>query len=89
VIVPAEDVEHGKPHPDGYLRALQLLGDGIAAEDVLVFEDTEAGVASAKGAGMQCVAILGTLAPARLGQADEIVERIDVPLMRRLFEEGG
>jgi beta-phosphoglucomutase len=88
-IVPAEDVEHGKPHPDGYLRALQFLGDGIAAEDVLVFEDTEAGVASAKGAGMKCVAVVGTLAPARLAQADEIVERIDVPLMRRLFEEGG
>src|SRR6185503_21186477 len=28
-IVAAEDVEHGKPLPDGYLRALQLLGDGI------------------------------------------------------------
>jgi beta-phosphoglucomutase-like phosphatase (HAD superfamily) len=88
-IVPAEDVEHGKPHPDGYLRALELLGDGIAADEVLVFEDTEAGVASAKAAGMRCFAVLGTLAPDRLAQADEIVERIDVPLMRRVFEEAG
>jgi len=86
-IVPAEDVEHGKPHPDGYLRALELLDGGLASGDVLVFEDTEAGVASAKAAGMRCVAVLGTLSPERLAQADEIVERIDPPLMQRLFGE--
>jgi beta-phosphoglucomutase len=86
-IVPAEDVEHGKPHPDGYLRALELLDGGLASGDVLVFEDTEAGVASAKAAGMRCVAVLGTLSPERLAQADEIVERIDLPLMQRLFDE--
>jgi beta-phosphoglucomutase len=86
-IVPAEDVERGKPHPDGYLRALELLDGGLAAGDVLVFEDTEAGVASAKSAGMRCVAVLGTLSPERLAQADEIVERIDPPLMQRLFDE--
>ena len=84
-IVPAEDVERGKPEPDGYLRALTLLDGDLAAGDVLVFEDTEAGVAAAKGAGMECLAVLGTLAPDRLAQADEIVERIDVPLMERLL----
>jgi beta-phosphoglucomutase len=84
-IVPAEDVERGKPEPDGYLRALTLLDGDLAAEDVLVFEDTEAGVAAAKGAGMQCFAVLGTLAPERLAQADETVEHIDVPLMERLL----
>jgi beta-phosphoglucomutase len=84
-IVAAEDVPNGKPQPDAYLRALTLLDRGLAAGDVLVFEDTEAGVAAAKGAGMQCFAVLGTLAPERLAQADEIVERIDVPLMERLL----
>lgn len=84
-IVPAEDVERGKPEPDGYLRALMLLDSDLAAGDVLVFEDTEAGVAAAKGAGMRCFAVLGTLAPERLAQADEIVERIHVPLMERLL----
>jgi HAD superfamily hydrolase (TIGR01509 family) len=86
-IVPAEDVEHGKPEPDGYLRALELLDNGIAAEDVLVFEDTEAGIAAARGAGMRCIAVLGTLTPERLVQAEEIVERIDGALMRRLFDD--
>jgi beta-phosphoglucomutase len=84
-IVGAEDVPNGKPQPDGYLRALTLLDCDLAAGDVLVFEDTEAGVAAAKGAGMRCFAVLGTLAPERLAQADEIVERIDVPLMERLL----
>jgi beta-phosphoglucomutase len=84
-IVPAEDVERGKPEPDGYLRALELLDAQVAAEDVLVFEDTEAGVAAAKAAGMRCIAALGTLSPERLLAADEIVERIDVPLLQRLL----
>jgi beta-phosphoglucomutase len=84
-IVPAEDGERGKPEPDGYLRALTLLDGDLAARDVLVFEDTEAGVAAAKGAGMRCFAVLGTLAPERLAQADEIVERLDLPLMERLL----
>ena len=84
-VVPAEDVERGKPEPDGYLRALELLDAQVAAEDVLVFEDTEAGVAAAKAAGMRCIAALGTLSPERLLAADEIVERIDVPLLQRLL----
>jgi beta-phosphoglucomutase len=84
-IVAAEDVANWKPQPDAYLRALTLLDGDLAAGDVLVFEDTEAGVAAAKGAGMQCFAVLGTLEPERLAQADEIVERIDVPLMERLL----
>jgi beta-phosphoglucomutase len=84
-VVAADDIEHGKPDPEGYLRALELLGGDLEAADVLVLEDTEAGVASAKGAGMSCVAVLGTLAPERLSGADEIVERLDVPLMERLL----
>jgi HAD superfamily hydrolase (TIGR01509 family) len=82
-IVPAEDVARGKPDPDGYLRAAELLD--VPAEHVVVFEDTEAGIASAKAAGMHCLAVLGTLAPERLAQADEIVERLDVPLLARLL----
>jgi len=85
-IVGAEDVAEGKPHPAGYLRALALLDGGLEARDVLVLEDTEAGIASAKAAGMQCLAVLGTLSPDRLAAADEIVPAIDVPLMRRLLD---
>jgi HAD superfamily hydrolase (TIGR01509 family) len=85
VIVAAEDVPNGKPHPDGYRRAVELLGDDLEAGEVIAVEDTEAGVAAAKGAGLRCVAVLGTLAPERLAGADEIVERIDADLVRRLL----
>jgi HAD superfamily hydrolase (TIGR01509 family) len=87
VVVTAEDVPRGKPHPDGYLRALglldELLDGGLVAADVLVFEDTEAGIAAARAAGMRCVAVLGTLAPERLAAADELVPVLDADLMRR------
>jgi len=86
-IVTSDDIERGKPDPEGYLRALSLFDGDIDAGDVLVLEDTEAGVESAKRAGMRCFAVLGTLSPERLAQADEIVERIDVPLMQRIFDE--
>jgi beta-phosphoglucomutase len=84
-IVSSDDVTAGKPDPEGYLAALRLLEDPVPA-DVLVLEDTEAGIASARAAGIgHVVAKRGTLDPARLAAADELVDRIDVPLLRRLI----
>ncbi|MBM2823691.1 MAG: hypothetical protein HW413_2437, partial [Thermoleophilia bacterium] len=40
---------------------------------------------SAKAAGLYCVAVLGTHPPERLQEADEIVETIDIELVRRLL----
>jgi beta-phosphoglucomutase len=85
VVVTADDIERGKPDPEGYRKALTLFEDPIDAREVVVLEDTEAGVASAKAAGLVCFAVLGTLAPERLLGADEIVEAVDVPLMERLL----
>jgi sugar-phosphatase len=85
-IVAIDDVENGKPHPEGYLRALELLG-GPPAADVVAFEDTESGVRSAKTAGLRCLAVLGTHDPSRLSAADELVTSVDVPLMQRLLGE--
>jgi beta-phosphoglucomutase len=85
-IIAAEDVAEGKPHPAAYLRALELLDGRLDASEVLVFEDTEAGVASAKAAGMRCLAVLGTLDPERLAAADDIVPALDVQLLRRLLD---
>jgi HAD superfamily hydrolase (TIGR01509 family) len=53
LIVTAEDVAHAKPAPDIYLRVAELMG--VSPERCLVIEDTPAGVASAKSAGMFCV----------------------------------
>jgi beta-phosphoglucomutase len=82
-VVSAEDVEHGKPAPDGYVRALELFDSDLVPGDVLVFEDTEAGIASAKAAGMSVIAMTGTLAPERLREADDRIDRITVEVMRR------
>jgi beta-phosphoglucomutase len=83
-VVAAEDVTHGKPDPEGYLRALDALGAALAPGEVVVFEDTQAGVASAHGAGMRCLAVRGTLPDERLAAADQIVDGIDVELVRSL-----
>ena len=82
-VVADDDVALGKPDPESYLLALRELA--VAGAETLVFEDTEAGVASAKAAGAHVVALLGTQAPERLAGADERVETIDVPLLRRLL----
>jgi mannitol-1-/sugar-/sorbitol-6-phosphatase len=56
-IVTAEDVARGKPAPDAYLRAAELLG--VAPEDAIVFEDAEAGIRAGLAAGMRVV-VVGT-----------------------------
>jgi beta-phosphoglucomutase len=83
-IVTSDDVVHGKPDPEGYVKALALLGaDPVEA---VVFEDTEAGVASARAAGVgRVLAVRTTLDAHRLAGADELLDRIDVDVMRRLF----
>ena len=70
-IVSAEDASRGKPDPMGYLLALKALRrePGLAdlpAETCLVFEDSLAGIVSAKGAGMKAVGVAQTYAETEL-----------------------
>jgi beta-phosphoglucomutase len=85
VIVGAEDVARGKPDPEGYRRALRLLGDDLAPAEVVVFEDSEVGIDAARAAGMRCIAVRGTVAPDRLAEAEEIVDGLTPELVRRLL----
>lgn len=55
VIVPAEAVAHGKPAPDLYLRACELLG--VEPARTLAFEDSLVGVNAAKAAGVTVVGV--------------------------------
>ena len=48
-----EDYDQGKPEPDGYLKAAQMLN--IDPAECLVFEDSVVGIQAAKNAGMQVV----------------------------------
>jgi beta-phosphoglucomutase len=84
VVVASDDVTHGKPDPEGYLKALARLEADSA--DAVVFEDTEAGIASARAAGVgRVLAMRGTLEPHRLAAADELIDRIDVDVIRRIL----
>ena len=55
LVVPAEDVTRGKPDPEGYLRAAELLGRDPA--ETVVFEDAPAGIESALASGAQVVVV--------------------------------
>jgi HAD superfamily hydrolase (TIGR01509 family) len=83
-IVSSDDVVHGKPDPEGYTKTLAELG--VVPAESLVVEDTEAGIASARAAGVGCVlALRTTLDPHRLAGADELIDRLDIELMRRFL----
>jgi HAD superfamily hydrolase (TIGR01509 family) len=55
VVVSADDVVHGKPSPDMFLLAAQLMG--VSPERCLVFEDAEPGMRAAEAAGMAWVRV--------------------------------
>ncbi|MEY5004864.1 MAG: hypothetical protein RLZZ594_894, partial [Actinomycetota bacterium] len=55
VVVAGDDVTHGKPHPEPYLKACQLLG--VSPEDCVAFEDSVTGLMSAEAAGTKAVGV--------------------------------
>jgi sugar-phosphatase len=71
VLITAADVRQGKPDPEGYLRAAAALGREPAA--CVVLEDTPAGIAAGRAAGMPVLAVRGTYADDRLTEAHGIV----------------
>jgi mannitol-1-/sugar-/sorbitol-6-phosphatase len=75
VLVPADHVAHGKPHPEPYLTGAELLG--LAPTDCLVIEDSPAGVTSGKVAGSRVLAVLSSHAQEQLRGADWYVRSLD------------
>jgi beta-phosphoglucomutase family hydrolase len=74
-IVSAEDVVHGKPHPEVFLKAAERLK--IAPERCVVFEDAHVGIEAGHAAGMKVVAVTTTHRADELGTADLVVSRLD------------
>lgn len=60
-LVPADDVERGKPDPQGYEQAAADLG--VDARDCVVFEDAGAGIAAGLAAGAHVVVVGGLDSP--------------------------
>jgi sugar-phosphatase len=57
VLVTRDQLDRGKPAPDGYLRAAELLG--VEPPQCIVIEDTPVGIESGRSAGMQTVGVRG------------------------------
>jgi HAD superfamily hydrolase (TIGR01509 family) len=55
VIVSVEDVRHGKPDPEVYLKAAEGLG--VAPAACVAFEDAIVGVHAARAAGMRVIGV--------------------------------
>lgn len=55
VTVFGNELENSKPHPEAYRKALSRLG--VAPEDALAFEDSDAGAASAAAAGIRVLRV--------------------------------
>jgi len=80
VIVTADDVEKGKPDPEGYLLALKKLNGIpdvlIAAKQCVVIEDSHWGIVAAKKAGMKVVAVTNSYPAGELKEADVIIKSV-------------
>ena len=73
VIVGGDMIEKGKPNPDIFLKAAQLLGE--APEDCIVVEDSPAGIRAGNAAGMKAV-----LVPDQAAITQEIIDLSDTVL---------
>ena len=57
LILTGDDVNQKKPHPEGFLLAMENFG--VTAGDSIVFEDSEEGIQAAVSAGIPCFAAIG------------------------------
>ncbi|MFL6385944.1 MAG: HAD family hydrolase [Terriglobales bacterium] len=70
-MITANDVIHGKPSPEPFLKGAAVLG--VSPGDCLVFEDSPAGIASARSAGMKAIALQTTYPADQLQAANAII----------------
>jgi sugar-phosphatase len=87
VLITSEDVVHGKPDPEGYLKAAKQLG--VSPEKCLVIEDALAGVKAALAARMQVIAVSTTYPASQLSDADASISAMtEIALGRYRISEG-
>lgn len=92
-IVSTEDVINGKPHPESFLKACELLNgvgkETIKPQNCLVIEDSIYGVEAALAANMLCVAVTNSYAKDSLSKANLVVESLEtlsLDLIDALFD---
>jgi beta-phosphoglucomutase-like phosphatase (HAD superfamily) len=76
VVVSGDDIQHGKPHPEIFLKAAGQIG--IKPGSCVVIEDSNNGVSAAKSAGMKCIGFKNPVSGIQdLGKADIIVHSLE------------
>jgi beta-phosphoglucomutase len=80
VIVSAEQVARGKPHPEGFMLALDKLNldrpQLIRADQCVVIEDSHWGLEATKAAGMHTVAVTNSYDAEQLSMAEKVVDHL-------------
>ncbi len=71
VLVTSDDVTHGKPHPEPYLKGAEGLG--FSPAECLVIEDAPAGIHSARAGGMKVIGMTSTYGADALTRADVVI----------------
>jgi HAD superfamily hydrolase (TIGR01509 family) len=79
----ADDVEHGKPAPDLFLHAADVMG--VAPERTGVVEDSAHGVAAGLAAGMTVFAYTGSVTPAERLTGPGVVAFADMRALPELL----
>lgn len=72
VVINGSDLERGKPDPDPYLKALEMLD--LTRNECIVIENAPFGITAAKRAGLYCVAVASMLEPEKVQHADLVLE---------------
>jgi len=76
VLITSEQINEGKPHPQGYLKAASLLNTDPA--DCLVFEDSPQGIKAARSAGMNVIALSTTFPAESLAEAHVCIDNYEI-----------
>lgn len=84
-IVTSEDIQQGKPSPEGYLLTAKRLN--VSPNQCLVIEDTSHGIEAAKLAGMHVIALLTSYKKDQLLHADKIISHFNQLIVDEIIIE--
>ena len=74
-IITGNDTNEGKPSPQPFLKAAKKLG--FMPEECIAVENAPLGVASARNAKINCIAICNTVESSYLSEANEVVKSFE------------
>ena len=78
-VVSADEVEHGKPDPEGYRKAyaaLRAVHGHLEPANCLVIEDAPPGIRAAHAAGLRCIALASSRTHAELAEAEAVIDSL-------------